>query len=244
MLKKSLFVLGGLCFAFVAIPLLGYGIMNMGVLALTAIGVLLILLPALWAKIAGIKWLKRFIIAAIILGLGYCGFVSAWMLRCAYFNAPPKQSGYTLVVLGGGIRGDEPMLMLRRRLNAAWRYMKEDPDAVCIVTGGQGPDEDYTEAWVMKKYLTENGVGPDRVIMEEQSTNTRENIAFAWALVPDKNTPVIIVTDEFHQLRANLFASQYQKAFGISSATPWGLLPAYWLRDMLGVAVAFLQTRG
>lgn len=244
MIRKITTATGILGVFYGLIPLAIYGIGNMGSFGILLIGCGLICLPRLWKKIARFPFLKRLVVLFIALGLSYGAFVSVLMLRCAYFNKPPETGFCAVIVLGSKVNGMEPSLMLKNRLDVAYDYLKENPEAVCIVTGGQGADEAYPEAYVMKRYLMNRGVSPDRVTMEDQSVNTRENIGFAAAMLPDKTSPAVIVTDSFHQLRANIFAkAESIDAYGLSSATPWGLFPSYWLRDMLGVAVAWLQTR-
>ena len=38
--------------------------------------------------------------------------------------------------------------------------------------GGQGEDEQYSESYVMAKYLVENGIPQERIIQESKSSNT------------------------------------------------------------------------
>lgn len=242
MIRRLLFVAGIFCVLCAAAPMFWRIFrINAGMLAMLALGLALIFLPIYWGRISSVKPLRNILIFAIIIGVGYSVFVSAFMVKSAFYNEPPQSGEITIIVLGGGIVGDQPSLMLRRRLNVAYRYMRKNPDAVCIVTGGQGPDENYPESVVMKNYLVSVGIPPERVITEDKSKNTYENLKFAATLMAE--TPAVVVTDSFHQLRANIFArSQGLDAYGLSSSTPWGLLPTYWVRDMLGVGVAWLQT--
>ena len=70
--------------------------------------------------------------------------------------------------------------MLRERLIAAQDYLDENPEAVCVVSGGQGADESMSEAQCMRtKTSTEHGIAPERIYMEDKSTSTRENIKFS-----------------------------------------------------------------
>lgn len=230
-----------------------YGIFNFGSVVLTVLGAFFLLLPLLWKWGARVPRLRA--VAAVLVGafLVYCLFVSGGMAYKAWFDHPPETGEATVVVLGAKVNGDQPSLMLRRRLNKALEYMKVNPEAICVVTGGQGADEEFPEAQVMGDYLVSRGIDAERVIREDRSTSTRENFRFAAELLREREgyspeTPVIVVTDAFHQLRASIFAKAElgaapQELYAISSSTPWGLIPAYWVRDMLGVAVAWLQTR-
>ena len=81
-----------------------------------------------------------------------------------------------VVVLGAQVQGDQPSLTLKKRLDLALSYLNDHPQAKVIVSGAQGADEAYTEAYVMAKYLIEQGVDESRVIQEEQAHDTRENL--------------------------------------------------------------------
>ncbi len=78
-----------------------------------------------------------------------------------------------VIVLGAGLRGERVTDLLARRLDAAYDYHLENPNAVIVVTGGQGPGEDIPEARAMKAYLVEKGV-PEKQIVEEASSTSTE----------------------------------------------------------------------
>lgn len=121
----------------------------------------------------------------------------------------PIESEY-VIVLGAGIVGTEPSQSLRYRLNTALEYLNEKPNAMCIVSGGQAGDEEISEAECMCLWLVNEGISPDRIIKEEASENTRENIENSIAIIENitdvKPETVTIVTEGFHMLRASLIA--------------------------------------
>lgn len=241
--QRIFFWTGIFCLACVIVPAF-YGVLNFGSLVIAVCGLLLIFGPRYWHIVARRKPVRRLAVFLITVFVSYSVTVSLVMLKTAYFMKPPESGRITVVVLGSKINGDSPSLMLKRRLDVAKDYLMTNPDAFCIVTGGQGADEDYPESFVMKNYLVAQGIAEDRIITEWQSTSTQENLLFASRLISDSNIPIIIATDGFHQLRAHILASAYDmKAYSLSSFTPPGLLPAYWVRDMLGVSVAWLQTK-
>lgn len=162
--------------------------------------------------------------------------VSGIMLVSA---ARPAPENATVIVLGAAIREDRPCRMLADRLNAAARYLEENPDSSCIVSGGQGADEAYTEASVMKAYLMEKGVAESRVYMEDTSTNTFENMRNSQSLIEEHglNTTVVIATQEFHQYRAQSFAEKggAAQAGPCTCRTPAHLLLCYWVREFAAI---------
>ncbi|MCC8023275.1 MAG: YdcF family protein, partial [Clostridiales bacterium] len=116
-----------------------------------------------------------------------------------------------LIVLGCSVKGDQPSQMLKARLDAAYDYLEANPDTVAIVTGGQGEDENISEAQCMYNYLTERGIAPERIYREDRSTDTRENFAFSMELIEtyDLGDTFAVATHDFHQLRASVIAGNH-----------------------------------
>lgn len=237
----------GILLSLSAVAPLPFGVFNLGSVVLAILAAFFLALPRLWKFLSGFLPLRRVLTALGLLFLLYCASVSSIMAYKAWWNKPPSDGVMTVIVLGAKINGDQPSLMLSRRLSMAASYLKTNPEAVVVVTGGQGNDEDYPEAHVMASYLENLGISPERISIEDQSSNTRGNFTNTHNLgfVSD-GSPVLIVTDGFHQFRAWVFAQSVLKDAGdmyaISSLTPWGLMPAYWAREFMGIPVAWLQT--
>ncbi|MCD7730580.1 MAG: YdcF family protein [Oscillospiraceae bacterium] len=155
------------------------------------------------------------------------------MIKAA--NTVPAVSGSTLIVLGCRVKGEQPSLMLQNRINAAYAYLSENPDADAILSGGQGSDELISEAECMYRELVDMGIAPERLVKEDKSSNTHENLQNSLALTENDN--IVIVTSEFHQYRAKLIAQKEgTEVSAISAKTSLFLLPTYWVRDCLGCA--------
>lgn len=185
--------------------------------------------------------------AVVILCIGailavLAAVISAFMVKAA--NSPPTaENGGTIIVLGCRVRGDTPSLMLRQRIMAACEYMKENPEAVCIASGGQGADELISEAECIRQLLTENGIDGDRIILEERSSSTDENLRYSIEKMEEYGISggVTIITNEFHQLRAKMIAEKYGlEVSAVSAETSLILLPTYWLREWFGVVYQFI----
>lgn len=161
--------------------------------------------------------------------------ISGFMIK--EMNDKPK-TDTTVVVLGCQVRGTDPSLMLRRRLNTAYDYLTEHENIKVIVSGGQGEDEAISEAQCMYNYLVSKGISPDRIYIEDKSVNTSENIAFSKQIIEKENlcSDITIVTDGFHQLRADMFAKEQGiKSYNLSANTPFYLVPTYWVREWFGI---------
>ena len=137
----------------------------------------------------------------------------------------------TLVVLGAGLDGDRPSLTLIARLQTALAYLEQHPDAVAVVTGGQGAYETVTEASAMAKWLTQKGVDPSRVYLEDLSTDTRENLRNARALMEQEglSQPIAVVSNSFHLYRARILAEKagFEEVQTLSAPVP--KVPLRWL---------------
>ncbi len=144
--------------------------------------------------------------------LGHVVFL-LWVLSLAVVEGLVFSGMYTdeqaaqadcIFVLGAGIHEDQPTRMLRCRLEVALETMEENPDAHVIVCGGQGDDEDYTEAYVMYQWLTENGADADRIVAEDESRNTVQNIENAVSICEENGWDtqnVAVVSSGFHLFR-------------------------------------------
>ena len=166
--------------------------------------------------------------------------ISAFMLSAV--NSPPPDNS-TVIILGCKVKGERPSLMLSKRINAAYEYLVENPDTMCIVSGGQGSDEIMSEAECMKRELVKKGIAEERIIMEDKSTSTDENLRFSLEKMQENGLSgsVTIVTSEFHQLRAKMIASEYfPESYAVSAPTAWYLLPTYWVREWFGVTYQFI----
>ena len=144
-----------------------------------------------------------------------------------------------VIVLGAGIRGEQVSLTLVRRLDEAVKYHSKNPESVIAVCGGQGPQEDITEALAMERYLIAKGIPPEKIVKEEESTSTYENLAFARAVLEPtypQGFSAVLITNDFHVYRATEIAKQAGiSAKHIGAYTEWHTIPVNYLREMLAV---------
>ncbi|NME05494.1 YdcF family protein [Psychrobacillus sp. BL-248-WT-3] len=153
---------------------------------------------------------KRWIVVIPFIIIASSG-LGMWMLTSKWLEdgLKPKADGSNeyAIVLGAKVKkGHIPSLALLYRLEAALDYAEKYPSVKLVVTGGQGQDEDIEEAIVMKNYLVENGIMESRIIVEDQSTSTYENLLYSQQLLPDSVTSVTIITSDFHLQRAKIIA--------------------------------------
>lgn len=244
-IRMVLMACGVLIFIWFALPLFLSVSLNIGNLTGLAVAVLIVLyglcmpwvhgMMVKWRTHKVLRWLYRGILGMIALVAVLVVVESACMIFAAC-KAP--EPGATVVVLGCRVYGERASLSMQERLEAAYEYLTEHPESVCVLSGGKGDGESITEAECMYRYLVNKGIDPARLVKEEASTTTRENLLFSKQLIEEQGLhPVIaIATSEYHEYRAGLIA----KSLGIEHAAVPGktaiwLFPTYYVRELYGI---------
>lgn len=144
-----------------------------------------------------------------------------------------------IVVLGAGVNGTMPSNALEYRINKAAEYMQANPDTVCVATGGKQEGDEITEAECIRAELVKRKIDGSRVIVENTSTSTWENISNAYALLPDGIETVGIVTNNFHVYRSVKVAGKVggYKVYGINAGYSSMLIIHYTVREFFTVCV-------
>lgn len=164
----------------------------------------------------------------------------------AYFANKPPEKNATVIVLGCQVRGNTPSLLLQKRIDTAFEYLKANPNAKCIASGGQGGDENISEAECIKEHLVSMGIDENRIYIENKSVNTNENIKFSAEIIKknglDEN--MAIVTDGFHEMRAAIIAKRMGYSCGaVSSKTPTRYVSAFTTREVIALTAALILNR-
>ena len=132
--------------------------------------------------------------------------------------AAPKADYY--LTLGALVNPDgQPSAALAARCDAAIGVLNANPESRAILCGGQG------EAEAMRDYMTAHGADPARLILEDASSTTIENIANAKKLLPE-DAAVAVITNDYHLARARrLLAHAGLGDAGVPAKTPY---PGQW----------------
>ena len=183
---------------------------------------------SVWEKVPRI--VIRAILCIVIAGGLVFGAVEFQIVRQLHASGMPGLD--YIIVLGAQVRENGPSTVLKYRLDRAVVYLKENPDTVCIVSGGQGHNEPFPEAEGMAEYLWEQGIQDDRLLMESESGTTEENIKNSLRLI-EKGASVGIVTNDFHVFRAMQTAERagLENACAIAAGSSPLYLPNNMLRE-------------
>lgn len=188
-----------------------------------------------WKKTGG-KWVISLCGGIVAAGTLYMLVATGVMIGAAMVT--PNENA-TVVVLGCKVNGEQPSLMLSRRLEAAYDYLTAHPSAKCVLSGGQGYNEGISEAECMYRWLVERGIDSERLYKEDRSTTTEENIRYLGEMIAENglSKELALVTDGFHEFRASVIAQKQGYTCGsVPANTPFYLLPTYVLREMFGIA--------
>lgn len=194
------------------------------------------LTSSLWQNTGG-KAIIIIMLLTVVLVIVYAIIMSSRMLHEAHDY--PEKKDVTLVVLGCKVKNGRPSLMLKKRLDAAYDFMAAAPEANAVLSGGKGDDEVISEAKCMYDYLCGRGISPDRLYMEDNSSTTYENLKFSQKIINENklSDSIVIVTDGYHQYRAEMFAKRLGiHPANISADTTWWLVPTYWIRELIAIA--------
>lgn len=147
-----------------------------------------------------------------------------------------SQADY-MIVLGAKVNGTTITRALKYRLDEALEYAKQYPNTKIIVSGGKGEGEKITEAQAMFQYLTEHGMEPEKIIKEDISTNTYQNIENSKKLMKNTDESIIVVTNNFHLYRAIEIAKKQglKNVDGIAAPTDSVLWMHYHMREVFAV---------
>lgn len=201
------------------------------------------------------KTLKGIFLAMIAVG-AITLFVT-WGLICTHFHDRGNKNIDYLIVLGAQVKPSGPSVVLQYRLDAAADYLRDNPGTICIVTGGKSSSEPEPEGDVMARWLLSHGINEDRILVENRSSNTVENIQNSLDLIslnmPDRSTISIgIVTNDFHVYRSIMIAKKtcgeasagnppVARVDGIAAPSKAFYLPNNMLRESMGIVKDLLK---
>lgn len=189
--------------------------------------------------------------------------VTLALIGTGIFTSTKKSMDY-VIVLGAKVNGTKPSESLKRRLDRAIDYAENNPNTFLVLSGGQGEDEEISEAEAMYEYLLYNGVPKNQLLIENRSVNTRENIRYSLEVIrrqeqwkdsvfrqifketgEDAYAPgdeldsihIGILTSDFHVFRAKAIAKKQgvRSVYGIAAPSDPLLIPHLWLRECFAI---------
>lgn len=174
----------------------------------------------------------------------HCGTGVFWIF--AHENSgkhSPANSGECILPHDSWSKGQRvgSIIILTIQIDKAAEYLSANKHTVVIVSGGKGPGEDISEAKAMQQGLIAQGIEEARIMMEDKSTTTHENIVFSKELIPDTATSGLIVSNDFHIYRAVEIAKKEGLDMkGLPAKTPKVSLLKSYTREYLAITKYYL----
>lgn len=174
--------------------------------------------------------------------LGFIIFLTSSLIYNLWYE---KRNKDYLIVLGAGLMGDRVTPLLAGRIDKAIEFYNSQKEKglkppKIIMSGGQGSDEVVSEAFAMKNYALEMKIPEEDILMEDKSTNTKENLQFSTDLIKkdsDKNNPeVLFFTTNYHVLRTGILAKSLGLNYnGLGSKTKFYYYVSAIIREYIGI---------
>lgn len=197
----------------------------------------------------GFYWMPKplIILIELIVLTGLLLFVVVEALIFTKAAKKPEREADYLIVLGAKVNGTKPSHILYKRIEKAYEYLEGHPDCKVIVSGGKGEDEGISEAEAMRNGLLERGIEENRIILEDTSTSTKENLDNSKAILEElgvdvSQTNILVVTTNFHVFRALGIAKKagFEHVEGLAGGQVWYLIPTNYVREFFALMKDFL----
>ena len=240
-MKSRIIALVGMVFTVYGLVLCVLSNLNLVVILVLIFGVVTFFIGAFYSKLKKLTTLRAFRIFKKVFVLLLCAEIALVSFIAIYgFSDNVNYNEDAVVVLGAGIRGDKVTLPLKMRLDKAIEYHYKNPDALIVVTGGQGLQETVTEAYAMEKYLVQNGVDSSKILKEEKATSTFENMKYSKEILDNyfsNDYSVVVITNNFHIFRGVTTAQNtgFEDVTHMHAGLQWYNIIPCFLRESLAV---------
>ena len=164
-----------------------------------------------------------------------------FMIYCIFLQIIPRKRDFDYVIIHGAglLEGDRISKLLADRLDKAIEVYRKDPTPpILIPSGGKGSDEHISEAEAMARYLIGKGIPAEKIIKEDRSENTYENLEFSKKIIEARKGSkyTVLVTSNYHVYRALRYCRKNKmKCTGVGSHVAFYYLPSALIREFIAV---------
>lgn len=153
-------------------------------------------------------------------------------------HKPTKDKDYMVVLGCNVLPNGKPSGVLKKRIDVAESFANNQKEVtgkapIIIGSGGQGSDEPISEARCIKNYLKQNHY-PDKVLIEDESTTTRQNFLYSKKLTRTTEK-VAFATTDYHVFRSGVIATKqgFRRPEGIGAKSPWYFYQNAMIREFV-----------
>jgi uncharacterized SAM-binding protein YcdF (DUF218 family) len=146
--------------------------------------------------------MRRLLLLLAFVVLGYFAVTTA--LVTASMGRDERPRAHAIVVLGAAQYNGQPSPVYQARLDHALELYRAGVAPLLIFTGGRGVEgERFSEGGVGRRWAIAKGVPPNRILVEESSRNTFQNLRGVKRLLqPRGQDTIVLVSDPYHMFRA------------------------------------------
>ena len=139
----------------------------------------------------------------LFLAVGVVWFVILALRIKAASGKSTNRDADAALVLGAAVWNGEPSPVFRERLKHAIQLYHNKRVRMLLFTGGIGENDMVSEASIARQFAIGAGVPTDKIVIEEESRSTYQNLYYAREQMPfHQITSVVVVTDPLHMKRA------------------------------------------
>ena len=151
-----------------------------------------------------------------------------------------------ILILGCQIKKDGGLTkLLQSRADRALKFAemqkaKTGKELLFVPSGGKGGDEVIAEAEAIRNYLVSEGIPEERILVENRSETTNQNLRFSHDLIMQKipDAKIAFSTTNYHVFRAGCYAEEAGIPMeGIGAKTR----PYFWINAFIREFVAGLH---
>jgi uncharacterized SAM-binding protein YcdF (DUF218 family) len=156
---------------------------------------------------------------------------------------PVIRDADAILVLGAAQYNGRPSPVFRARLDHAIALYKQQLAPKIVFTGGVGVGDTLSEGEVARRYALKNGVPEAAILVERRGVTSAESITAAATLLRESGlTTVLVVSDSYHMLRADLLARRAGLTpYRAPARTPIDISKQRW-RHVLRESILFPAT--
>ena len=164
-----------------------------------------------------------------------------FMLYSVFLMIIPRRKDFDYIIIHGAglLDGDRVSKLLQDRIDKAIDvYMSDPSPTIMIPSGGKGGDETISEAEAMSRYMLDKGIPEYRIIKEDQSKTTMENLENCKKLIDgmEGRKYTTLVTSNYHVYRALRYCRKIGlECTGIGSHVAFYYWPSALIREFVAI---------
>jgi uncharacterized SAM-binding protein YcdF (DUF218 family) len=185
----------------------------------------------------------RLVLALAMTVFYFSALILSFVIYSLFLTAMPRIMNFDYIIIHGcALKADGSLTrLLQNRVDKAIEVYNKCPDKpVIIASGGQGADEKVSEAQAMRDYLLLKGIPYEKIIMEDQSTTTRENLLHCRKIIEEKGQSgrIALVSSNYHVYRCLRLARDIGlRCTGIGAPVALYYWPTALIREFIAIFV-------